>query len=142
MIRRGRGCVGGAAAVVVALAMSSVGALPAGAADVTTTTTAPASSSTTAQPAPVKVRAKSFKFTPSKLRLPSGQPVTIQLTSTDTAHDFAVSGPGLSGKVIVKVTGKKTATGTLKLPKAGKYTFYCTLPGHRAAGMQGTITAS
>src|SRR5215510_15779805 len=129
-----------AVATIVALA----GAVPAWAVDTATTTTAPTSgtTATTTQPATVKVRAKSYKFTPSKLKLPSGQPIPIELTSTDTRHDIAVSGPGLSGKVIVTANGGKTSTGTLRLPKKGKYQFYCTIQGHRAAGMQGTITAS
>ena len=32
-----------------------------------------------------------------------------------------------------------TETLTLNLP-AGTYTFYCNVPGHRAAGMEGTLT--
>jgi uncharacterized cupredoxin-like copper-binding protein len=36
----------------------------------------------------------------------------------------------------------KTAKGGLKLTKPGKYTFYCSVPGHRSNGMQGTITVS
>ena len=32
-----------------------------------------------------------------------------------------------------------TETGTSFFPKAGNYTFYCTIPGHEAAGMHGTI---
>ena len=32
-----------------------------------------------------------------------------------------------------------TSTDTLTL-KPGKYTFYCPVPGHRAAGMVGTLT--
>jgi len=129
----------------VGLVVVLAGVVPSWAADDTATSTTAASSRTTAtttQPATVKVRAKSFKFTPSKLKLPSRQPVSVELTSTDTRHDIAVSGPGLSGKVIVTANGGKTATGTLRLPKKGKYQFYCTIQGHRAAGMQGTITAS
>jgi uncharacterized cupredoxin-like copper-binding protein len=34
-----------------------------------------------------------------------------------------------------------TKTFTLNL-KPGKYVFYCTVPGHRAAGMEGTLTVS
>jgi len=34
---------------------------------------------------------------------------------------------------------KTTATVSLTL-KAGTYTFFCEAPGHRAAGMYGTIT--
>jgi uncharacterized cupredoxin-like copper-binding protein len=26
--------------------------------------------------------------------------------------------------------------------KAGKYSFYCTVPGHQMAGMQGTLTVT
>ena len=34
-----------------------------------------------------------------------------------------------------------TRTLTLKL-KPGKYTFYCSVPGHRQAGMEGTLNVS
>ena len=37
----------------------------------------------------------------------------------------------------VQMGGKSTVTVALK---PGKYTFYCPVDGHRAAGMQGTLT--
>jgi plastocyanin len=53
-------------------------------------------------------------------------------------HDIALEGAG------VKAQGKTVqggATSTIKVNvKAGKYTFYCSVPGHRAGGMEGTLT--
>lgn len=129
----------GVSALLVAWPM----AVGAGAVD-----TAPSSTTPTSTPAAtgatgrVPVSARSYSFTPSKLTIASGQRVTIALKSTDVPHDFVVNGPGLSNKKVVTVKGGKTATGKLVLPRQGKYQFYCSIPGHRAAGMRGTITAT
>jgi len=53
-------------------------------------------------------------------------------------HDVAIKGKGVSVKG--KVVGKgatSTVTATLK---KGTYTFYCSVDGHAAAGMKGTLT--
>jgi plastocyanin len=66
-------------------------------------------------------------------------PVTIDMKNTSsTPHDIAISGNGVSavGK-IVSNGGVSTVSATLK---PGTYTFFCTVPGHEAAGMKGTIT--
>jgi plastocyanin len=82
--------------------------------------------------------AKNFAFTPSKATAPAGI-VGITLQSTEGGHDFVIDGlPGF--KLTVTGSGSKDS-GKVDLKK-GKYTFYCSLPGHRAAGMQGTITVS
>ena len=80
------------------------------------------------------------KFTKSTLTAKAGT-VTIDFTnSSPLAHNFTVQ-QGTSGPVVgatpTFMGGTKTLT--LKL-KAGTYTFYCSVPGHRAAGMQGTLT--
>ena len=63
--------------------------------------------------------------------------IGITLKSTAGGHDFVIEGvPGF--KLVTPGSGD-TDSGKVKLKK-GKYTFYCTLPGHRAAGMVGTLT--
>jgi plastocyanin len=81
-----------------------------------------------------------LKFTKSTLTAKAGT-VTIAFTNASPlAHNFTVQ-QGTSGPVVgatpTFMGGTKTLT--LKL-KAGTYTFYCSVPGHRAAGMQGTLT--
>lgn len=53
------------------------------------------------------------------------------------SHSVAIEGPGVNtaGEVVTK-GGTSTASATLK---PGTYAFYCTVPGHRQAGMEGTL---
>jgi uncharacterized cupredoxin-like copper-binding protein len=51
-----------------------------------------------------------------------------------TGHNIAIDGKG-AGKVVPKGTSTFTATFA-----PGKYTYYCQVPGHRQAGMVGTLT--
>jgi cytochrome c oxidase subunit 2 len=85
----------------------------------------------------INVTARSFSFTPDAIQVMAGEKVTIVLTSTDAFHDFTVK-----GKHIVRANSGETKKGTLKLTKPGEYTFYCSVPGHRANGMKGTITVT
>lgn len=65
--------------------------------------------------------------------------VTIAMTNKGVLpHDVGIKGNGVSakGKVVAK-GGVSTVTATLK---PGRYTFYCSVPGHEAAGMKGTLT--
>jgi uncharacterized cupredoxin-like copper-binding protein len=53
-------------------------------------------------------------------------------------HGVAVEGHGVDKDgQIVQHGGNSTVSVTLK---PGKYTFYCPVPGHRQAGMVGTLT--
>lgn len=86
----------------------------------------------------IAVNARSFAFAPKRLDVQAGEDVAIVLHSADQLHDFAVERKG----VVVTVDGGKTAKGGFRLAKPGRYRFYCSVAGHRAAGMEGTITAS
>jgi plastocyanin len=57
----------------------------------------------------------------------------------EVSHDVAIEDP--SGKTIAKteVIGKGNSTVLAELVKPDNYTFYCSVPGHREAGMEGTL---
>lgn len=44
----------------------------------------------------------------------------------------------LDDELVVEAPGGETATGDVSLD-AGSYTYYCSIPGHREAGMEGTL---
>jgi uncharacterized cupredoxin-like copper-binding protein len=67
--------------------------------------------------------------------------VTLVMSNPSTLpHAIAVTGHGVSkdGKV-VRRGGTSRVTVSLK---KGTYTFFCPVPGHRAAGMQGKLIVS
>ena len=79
-----------------------------------------------------------LKFNVKTLRAKHGK-VTIRMANpSNLPHAVAVEGKRVDkdGKTVRK-GGTSTVTVTLK---KGKYTFYCSVDGHRQAGMQGTLT--
>lgn len=81
-----------------------------------------------------------LKFTKSSLRAKPGK-ATIQFTNkAPLAHNVTIQ-QGASGPIVgatpTFMGGTKTLTVNLK---PGTYTFFCSVPGHRQAGMQGTLT--
>src|SRR4051794_2020908 len=83
----------------------------------------------------IPVKASSFKFDPKAVTVKAGQASTVALTSTDIQHDFTVddlhihisAGPG------------KTTKASITPAQPGTYRFYCSIPGHKSAGMVGTL---
>jgi plastocyanin len=82
-----------------------------------------------------------LKFTPSTLAVKAGQ-LTIHFTnSSPVGHNLTVANP--SGAVLGATPTFTGGSHTLTVKLApGTYTFFCSVPGHRAAGMQGTLTVS
>ncbi len=79
-----------------------------------------------------------LKFLASSASATTGKLTINMRNASSVPHDIAVSGGGVSqiGKI---VSNGGTSTITVDL-KPGSYTFYCSVPGHEAAGMKGTIT--
>jgi plastocyanin len=78
-----------------------------------------------------------LRYSPSTLRVPAGELTITYLNPSLVPHNLAVS---RNGKVLgkTKVLTKGSASVTVDVG-AGQYVFYCTVPGHRQAGMQGDL---
>jgi plastocyanin len=85
----------------------------------------------------IEISAKNFSFTPDKITANPGI-ATIKLTAQNGIHDFVFDG-AYSGFQLEADGGGGSQSKKIDL-KPGKYTFYCSITGHRAQGMEGTLT--
>ena len=80
-----------------------------------------------------------LKFNTNKLTAKAGK-VTITMTNpSPLQHDIALKGGVTAQGDVVGQGGKSVLTTTLK---PGKYTFFCSVDGHEAAGMNGELDVS
>ncbi|HEX6711780.1 MAG TPA: plastocyanin/azurin family copper-binding protein [Thermoleophilaceae bacterium] len=80
-----------------------------------------------------------LKFNTNKLTAKAGK-VTITMTNpSPLQHDIAIKGGASAQGETVGKGGKSTVSIDLK---PGKYTFYCSVDGHEAAGMNGELDVS
>ena len=69
---------------------------------------------------------------------PAGQLKVESPNESSTDHDIAIEGNGVSEKgEVVSNGGVSEFEADLQ---SGDYTFFCTVPGHREGGMEGTLT--
>ena len=104
--------------------------------------------------------AEDLAFSPTTLTVAAGQPVALTLQNNGALeHDFSIleipiEGPahtsGSSGHTAghsdaaepdlhVSAVGGQSATVEFIPSKPGSYEFWCTVPGHKEAGMTGTL---
>jgi plastocyanin len=79
-----------------------------------------------------------LKFSTTKISAKAGL-VTLKMSNPSALdHNVAIRGNGVKklGKIVEK-GGVSTVAAKLK---KGKYTFYCSVTGHEAAGMKGVLT--
>jgi uncharacterized cupredoxin-like copper-binding protein len=77
-----------------------------------------------------------FKFKSAIAK--AGTVTLLSKNDSQVPHDISLKGGGVDENGD-EVTGGETSKVTAKL-KPGKYTFYCSVPGHEQAGMKGTLT--
>ncbi len=91
----------------------------------------------TPEAAALVIEASEFKYEPTDLAISSAGSSTISLVNKGfVEHDFTIDELEFQIAVVVG----ETSEGTLTDVAPGSYEFYCTIPGHKAAGMVGTLT--
>jgi uncharacterized cupredoxin-like copper-binding protein len=79
-----------------------------------------------------------LKFNKSSLQAKAGGVKIVLKNPSTLQHNVSIQGNGVN-----VVGGTANGGGTTQVEaklKPGTYTFYCNVPGHRQAGMQGTLT--
>jgi uncharacterized cupredoxin-like copper-binding protein len=83
--------------------------------------------------------AQNVKFDQAELHAKVGETVALRLDNRDNmSHSFDIDAFNLH----VPLSAGQRGAAVFKPTQAGTYTFYCSLPGHREAGMVGTLVVS
>jgi plastocyanin len=141
-------------AVLLALALASTALVACGGGDDTTTTSeTEAAGKANAAPESGKEEGGGGASTVEFEADPSGElayttteasaeagSVTIDFKNPQSlTHDVAIESSGGEEVGKTELIGEGETSTSVNL-KPGKYTFYCSVPGHREAGMEGTLT--
>jgi plastocyanin len=82
------------------------------------------------------VESHDIYFEPAELSIPADTDVTVQLPNEGvTPHNFSIDELGID----VDIAPGATEETVINAP-AGTYEYYCNIPGHKPAGMVGTLT--
>ena len=85
----------------------------------------------------IQASASELAFVPNTLSAPPGR-IMIRMTNpSQLPHSIALAVTGIPPGPVVGHGGVSEVVANLS---PGTYTFYCTVPGHREAGMTGTLT--
>ena len=108
------------AALLAGFACSSGGGLPA--------VSGPAA-------ARLELAATEMRYTPSSIAVAAGDIPVVLHNNGIVIHDLRIEG---KPTYLVEAAPGRTSTATWTLGK-GRYRIFCSIPGHRAAGMQGVL---
>ena len=84
----------------------------------------------------VDVSMHDIYFDPTDIPIAADTPTEFHFVNDGAAvHDFTIDALGIH----VSLNPGESATETINAP-AGEYEYYCSVPGHKDAGMAGTLT--
>lgn len=82
------------------------------------------------------IESKGLSFTPNEIKVNVGDTVRVTYKNTLGKHDWTLD--EFNAKTQLLDAGE-IATVEFVVDKAGSFEFYCSVAGHRAAGMKGTL---
>ena len=85
----------------------------------------------------VIIASTEFKYVPAKVQVPAGRAVTLVLDNSGAETEHGIILPAFNFRLEVKAG--EIARKSIVFDKPGEYEFSCDLPGHREAGMKGTL---
>lgn len=91
---------------------------------------------TTAAGGTIKLTLSEFKYSSPTIELKADEKATLELKNVGTVeHDFKTEAAGVD----VLLKPGKSGTRTIGPLKPGTYEFFCSVPGHKEAGMKGQL---
>jgi len=87
----------------------------------------------------VNATVREYHITLSVRHVPAGAVELVVVNRGKLTHHIEIKGPGVTKKTPMLKPGAKAILRFTA--KAGKYTIWCTIPGHAALGMKATLTA-
>ncbi|MGQ0550058.1 MAG: cupredoxin domain-containing protein [Armatimonadota bacterium] len=87
----------------------------------------------------IDIVAGDFSFKPAEITIKAGEVVNLKLVNQGvTVHDLVVPAQG----IWMVVPPEQSTTSGFRSDLQGEYQFFCSVPGHREAGMVGRIVVS
>jgi len=85
--------------------------------------------------AKLEVSATEMRYTPSRVAVGAGDVPVVLRNDGAVVHDLRIED---KPSLLLEAAPAQTSTATWSLGK-GRYRIYCSLPGHRSAGMEGVL---
>ena len=83
----------------------------------------------------VQMKAFSMGFNPTVIKIKSGGYFDINISNTDIIHSFDIDEMGIHQTL----EGGESKKIRINAMEPGVYEYYCSIPGHREAGMKGAL---